>query len=133
MRLIFKILKSQKKKAFTLMELVTVLAVISILSAAFIPKVGNYINEAKKVAVLNEAKTVVTAYEGARYRINSNDSITIENLINQGHLESDSIKKINSKFSVSQCKKLMDTENYTFNIDSGTASEPQKISNTSIE
>ena len=46
---LFKIKRKDKKDGFTLMELVTVLAVISILSAALIPKVGNYINEAKKV------------------------------------------------------------------------------------
>lgn len=51
----------KKKKGFTLIELVAVLAIIAILSTAFIPKFGNYITEAKKVAVLNEAKTVVTA------------------------------------------------------------------------
>ncbi|WP_294391136.1 prepilin-type N-terminal cleavage/methylation domain-containing protein, partial [uncultured Clostridium sp.] len=73
-----KTLKSKKKKkGFTLIELVAVLAIIAILSAAFVPKVGNYITEAKKVAVLNEAKTVVTAYEGASYKLNKDESITI--------------------------------------------------------
>ena len=56
MKLKTKNLKSKKKKkGFTLIELVAVLAIIAILSAAFVPKVGNYITEAKKVAVLNEA------------------------------------------------------------------------------
>ena len=57
MKLKSKTIKSKKKKkGFTLIELVAVLAIIAILSAAFVPKVGNYITEAKKVAVLNEAK-----------------------------------------------------------------------------
>ena len=52
MKLKTKNLKSKKKKkGFTLIELVAVLAIIAILSAAFVPKVGNYITEAKKVAV----------------------------------------------------------------------------------
>ena len=135
MKLKIKNLKSKKrKKGFTLIELVAVLAIIAILSAAFIPKVGNYITEAKKVAVLNEAKTVVTAYEGASYKINTTEADTdIEFLTDNGYLEEDSIKKIPNDFSVAKCKQLMDTDNYTFNIDSGYASEPQKISNTPTE
>lgn len=120
----------KKKKGFTLIELVAVLAIIAILSAAFIPKFGKYITEAKKVAVLNEAKTVVTAYESARYKLNDNENITILDLTKNGYLEKDSIKKIDPKFSVEKCKQLMDTENYTFKIESDYASEPEKIPDT---
>lgn len=124
----------KKKKGFTLIELVAVLAIIAILSTAFIPKFGKYITEAKKVAVLNEAKTVVTAYESAKVRINtSEDKTSISSLISNDYLEKDSIKKIPDKFSVTQCKQLMDTENYTFNIDSGYASEPKEISDNTKE
>ena len=117
MKLKGKTMKSKKKeKGFTLIELVAVLAIIAILSAAFVPKVGNYITEAKKVAVLNEAKTVVTAYEAVSYKLN-NDSITISELTTKGHLEEDSIKKISPNFSVADCKLLMDTENNSFSFD----------------
>lgn len=134
MKLKSKTIKSKKKKkGFTLIELVAVLAIIAILSAAFVPKVGNYITEAKKVAVLNEAKTVVTAYEAASHKLNDNDGITISELTSKGHLEEGSIKKIQDTFSVADCKQLMDTENYTFDIDSGYASQPEKIINTPTE
>ena len=123
----------KKKKGFTLIELVAVLAIIAILSAAFVPKFGKYITEAKKVAVLNEAKTVVTAYESARYKLNDNESITIYDLTKKGYLEKDSIKKIDPKFSVEQCKKLMDTENYTFEIDSGYATSPRETNDSTSE
>ncbi|MDU7076739.1 MAG: type II secretion system protein [Clostridium celatum] len=109
----------KKKKGFTLIELVAVLAIIAILSTAFIPKFGKHITEAKKVAVLNEAKTVVAAYESSKVRISSNETNTkIKDLIDKKYLDSDSIKKIDTDFSVEQCKQLMDTENYTFDIDS---------------
>ncbi|WP_297712602.1 prepilin-type N-terminal cleavage/methylation domain-containing protein [Clostridium sp.] len=121
----------KKKKGFTLIELVAVLAIIAILSAAFIPKFGNYITEAKKVAVLNEAKTVVTAYETSKIRINSDESTTsIKDLIDKKYLEEGSIKKIDTDFSVEQCKQLMDTENYTFEIDSGYATSPKETNSS---
>ena len=124
----------KKKKGFTLIELVAVLAIIAILSTALIPKFDKYITEAKKVAVLNEAKTVVTAYESARYKLNADENITISQLTTKGHLDKDSIKKINPDFSVTKCKKLMDTENHTFDIDStsgyATNIRPTKNSTT---
>ena len=124
----------KKKKGFTLIELVAVLAIIAILSTALIPKFDKYITEAKKVAVLNEAKTVVAAYESSKVRINSNETSTsIKDLVDKNYLDSDSIKKIPPSFSVEQCKQLMDTENYTFNIESKYASEPEKISDTTTE
>lgn len=112
----FNILKSEKKKGFTLLELVTVLAVISILSAALIPKVGNYINEAKKVAVLNEAKSVVTAYEAVRYKLNVNENTITSKL--QGDnlpIEEGTLKKLKNS-TVSQCKLILDTETNGFKI-----------------
>lgn len=113
-----QVIKSKdKKNGFTLIEVVAVLAIITILSTAFVPKFSNYITQAKKVAVLNEAKTVVTAYEEASYRLNIDENITISTLINKGYIEKDSIKKIPNNFSVSKCKSLMDTENYTFSFD----------------
>ena len=112
----FNILKSEKKKGFTLLELVTVLAVISILSAALIPKVGNYINEAKKVAVLNEAKSVVTSYEAVRYKLNVNENTIASKL--QGDnlpIEEGTLKKLKNS-TVSQCKLILDTETNGFRI-----------------
>ena len=86
---------------------------------------------AKKVVVLNEAKTVVAAYESSKVRINSNETSTsIKDLVAKNYLDSDSIKKIPHSFSVEQCKQLMDTENYNFNIESKYASKPEKISDT---
>ena len=74
------ILKSRKKKkkGFTLIELVAVLAIIAILSATFVPKFSNYITEAKKVTVLNQAKNVVTAYETCKKILESNNNFTLD-------------------------------------------------------
>ena len=112
-----KTLKSKKKKkGFTLIELVAVLAIIAILSAAFVPKVGNYITEAKKVAVLNEAKTVVTAYEAVSHKLDSDDeNTTIETLKTKSPDLSTS--KIPSGVSVSQCRTLLES-NTEFEVSS---------------
>lgn len=125
----------KKKKGFTLIELVAVLAIIAILSAAFIPKFDKYITEAKKVAVLNEAKTVVTAYESVRHKLTDIDSnIKIKDLKgNNMPLKDVDIKKISLDFSVAQCKQLMDTENYTFEIDSGYATSPRETNDSTSE
>ena len=110
--------KKKRKKGFTLIELVAVLAIIAILSAAFVPKFSNYITEAKKVTVLNQAKNAVTAYEAVSHKINTDENNTdIEFLINSNYIDADSINKISSSFSIADCKKLMDTENNTFDFD----------------
>lgn len=132
MKFKIKIIKLKaSKKGFTLIELVTVLAIIAILSSALIPKISNYITEAKKVSILNEAKTVVTTYESARIKITNDESNTsIKDLIDRKYLNSDSIKKIPTDFSIEKCKQLMDTENYTFTINSeGKANPPEDINN----
>ena len=59
----------KKKSAFTLIELIVVIAIIAILAAALTPSFTGYINEAKKVAVINQAKNVVTAYESAKVKL----------------------------------------------------------------
>jgi type IV pilus assembly protein PilA len=118
-----KTIKSKKKKkGFTLIELVAVLAIIAILSAAFVPKVGNYITEAKKVAVLNEAKTVVTAYESIRHKSGFNtNSIGSDFEGTNLPLESGTLKKLGSA-TVKQCTQIIDTENNTFTFsDDGTS------------
>ena len=112
------ILKSRKKKkkGFTLIELVAVLAIIAILSATFVPKFSNYITEAKKVTVLNQAKNVVTAYESVSYKINTNESsTTIESL--QAHFPDISANKIPPTTTIETCKKILESNN-NFTLDS---------------
>ena len=117
-----------KKKGFTLIELVAVMAIIAILSAAFIPRFGNYITQAKKVSILNEAKSIVTACESVKYKSttkNENETIGSDLQGDNLPIEKDSLKKLGNA-TVAQCKLLLDTENHDFTLNDNTIT----ISNT---
>ena len=73
--------KKKKQKGFTLIELVAVIAIIAILAAALVPKVSGYMEESKKVAVLNQAKSVVTAYEAVALKNSLAETTSIDNLL----------------------------------------------------
>ncbi|MGL4849465.1 MAG: type II secretion system protein [Clostridium sp.] len=60
-----KMLANKKKKGFTLIEMVAVVAIIGILAAILVPKVTGYMKEAKKTAVIDQARKVSQAYETA--------------------------------------------------------------------
>lgn len=128
MFIIFIRIKSKpKKQGFTLIELVAVIAIIAVLAAAFTPKIAGYIDEAKKVAVLDQAKRVITAYEVANIKSSSlSESSTITNVAtaSNGLLSKDEITKIPEGFTVEQCRNLLNTEKYGFSIEAGIATEP---------
>ena len=60
-----------KNRAFTLIELVVVIAIVAVLAAAFTPKLSGYMDEARKVVVLDQAKRVLTAYESLNLKFNT--------------------------------------------------------------
>ena len=118
----FKLKRKDKNDGFTLVELVAVMAIIAILAAAFIPRFGNYLTEAKKVGILNEAKSIVTAYESIRHKSGfDTDSIGSDFEGDNLPLEAGTLTKLSSA-TVEQCKLIIDTEsnNFTFN-DDGTS------------
>lgn len=64
-------IKRNKKKAFTILELVVVIAIIGILAGVLVPKVSKYIMEAKKVKVVSQARNVIMVVETYNAKNNS--------------------------------------------------------------
>lgn len=56
-----KNLKNNKKKGFTLVELIVVLVILAILAALLIPALTGYIDKAKEKSVIAETRSVVMA------------------------------------------------------------------------
>ena len=53
--------ENSKKKGFTLIELIAVIAILGILAAVLVPNIIGYTNKARKAKVIADAKIVVNA------------------------------------------------------------------------
>ena len=124
----------KKKSAFTLIELIVVIAIIAILAAALTPSFTGYINEAKKVAVINQAKNVVTAYESAKVKPSNTYTLdtTVDTFANGSDLlDKKDVNKL-SNTSIKNCYSIVNTEEYDITLtDNGTFNELKAISSTS--
>ena len=124
----------KKKSAFTLIELIVVIAIIAILAAALTPSFTGYINEAKKVAVINQAKNVVTAYESAK--VKSSNTYTLDTTVDtfadgSALLDPKDVNKL-SNTSIGNCYSIVNTEKYDITLkDNGTFNALKAISSTS--
>lgn len=87
-----------KKNAFTLIELMAILVILSVLTVILIPTVKESINEAKKDAYNNQVDSIKKAAES--YFINSNFRVDetspkvmyITDIVSSGYFDADSIK-----------------------------------------
>lgn len=68
----------KKKKGFTLIELMAVIAIIAILAAVLVPTVSGYIQRAKKTAIITQVRNVVSAVETYNATAGSKDQIEEE-------------------------------------------------------
>ena len=124
----------KKKSAFTLIELIVVIAIIAILAAALTPSFTGYINEAKKVAVINQAKNVVTAYEATKVKSSNTYTLntTVDTFANGSDLlDEKDVNKL-SNTSIGNCYSIVNTEEYDITLtNNGTFNELKAISSTS--
>ena len=85
----------KKKKGFTIIELIAVMAIMAILAVVITPKIGGYINEAKKTQVVAEMRHIIIAVESYNMKALEANTITETSeysnfktkLINEGYLE----------------------------------------------
>ena len=74
-------MKNTKKKGFTIVELVIVIAVIAILAAVMIPTFSNVVAKANQSAALQEARNKITdelAVEAADGVVPQNGTVVVE-------------------------------------------------------
>lgn len=82
----FKRLKKDNKKGFTLVELIVVLVILAILAALLIPALTGYIDKAKEKQIIAETRACVMAAqtlvdeEYAKATPNYNTSVTTANI-----------------------------------------------------
>ena len=67
----------KKKKGFTLIELMAVIAIIAILAAVLVPTVTGYIERSKKTAIITQVRNVVSAVETYNATAGSKDQINL--------------------------------------------------------
>ncbi|MGL4572206.1 MAG: type II secretion system protein [Clostridium sp.] len=134
--------KNKKKKGFTLIELVAVVAIIGILAALLVPKISGYINDAKKTKVIDQARKVVMAVETANTKedVTLPVETTVKNIFDAAAGTAkvakdylDPAKEGQSKITpnlteattFAQCKQI--TEGANFEITSAGILDPAKI------
>lgn len=121
---------NKKKKGFTLIELMAVIAIVAILAAVLVPTVSGYITRAKKTAIITQARSVVNAVSvhnqsaaSANQIADTSKTHTMSGLVSQLDLLDDKdISKLGDTTVYSVIKAINDDPEAANNITVDTAS-----------
>jgi type IV pilus assembly protein PilA len=105
----------KKKKGFTLVELIAVMAIIAVLSSVLVPKVVGFIDEGKKTSAVEEARQVVLAIES--FNISADSASIIDGmdsfstfsskLTNKNYIDAAEFKAIDASNTYEQLKAIV--------------------------
>lgn len=105
----------KKKKGFTLVELIAVMAIIAVLSSVLVPKVVGFIDEGKKTSAVEEARQVVLAIES--FNISADSASVIHGmdsfsafsskLTNKNYIDAAEFKAIDASNTYEQLKAIV--------------------------
>ncbi|BCZ44325.1 hypothetical protein psyc5s11_03920 [Clostridium gelidum] len=104
--------KRRKSKGFTLIEIIAVIAIIGILSAAILPNVNGYIKEAKKVKVVDQCRKVVMAAESYKLKNNLLEEVKTVSYMKataglSKYLDKNSLKNLPEDTTLSECRAIV--------------------------
>ena len=104
--------KRRKSKGFTLIEIIAVIAIIGILSAAILPNVNGYIKEAKKVKVVDQCRKVVMAAESYKLRYKTLEgNITVKSMQGKDgvakYLDEANLNNLPADTTLQQCYSIV--------------------------
>lgn len=126
----FDKLNGRKKGGFTLIEVIAVIAIIGVIAAVLLPKFTNYINEAKKLKVVEQSRKVVMAVECYNMTADTkiSDTETVSAVIGKDGVKkyfentTTDINKLKSDMSVGNCYSIVNGDEFTINNDTGVFS-----------